>query len=68
VRNGDEATRREAIEDWQTIQAARRRLGYKPQPLSDLFKAPKEQRDRERDTRGGVQFRKSNEGFTEQLM
>jgi hypothetical protein len=68
VRNGDEATRREAIEDWQTIQAARRRLGYKPQPLSDLLKAPKEQRDRERDTRGGVQFRKSNEGFTEQLM
>ena len=68
VREGDEQARRRAIEEWQQTQEARRRLGYKTQPLSELLRAPQEQRKRERNTRDGVQFRSNNENFSAQLL
>jgi hypothetical protein len=67
VKDGDEATRREVIRDWQDTQAARRKVGFKVQPLSELLKAPREQAKRERNTVAGVQVRDTNRGFVEQL-
>lgn len=67
VRDGDEAARREAIAEWQSTQEARRRLGYDTQPMSELLRAPMEQRKRERETLAGVQVRDSNRGFVAQL-
>lgn len=46
-RSGDGAKLREIRAEWQETQQARRRLGFKVQPLSALLKAPQEQRKRE---------------------
>lgn len=66
-RKNDAAAMREAIQDWQDTQAARRKLGYATQPLSALLKSPAEQRKREANTKDGVAFRKNNARFTEEL-
>jgi hypothetical protein len=52
---------------WMELQEARRRNGYKIQPLSNLIKAPMEQRKRERQTIGGVQFDKSSREYVRRL-
>jgi len=62
-RDGDSATMRSLRDEWMQTQEARKRLGYKPQPLSDLLKAPQEQRKREATAMGGVQTTKANAGF-----
>lgn len=67
VRSGDEAARREAMQDWKDTQEARRRVGMKTQPLSELLKAPREQAKRERNTVAGVQVRDTNRGVIEKL-
>lgn len=67
ARANDSAARREVIEAWMRTQEARRQLGYKPQPLADLMKAPKEQAKRERAVAGGVAFKQGNEGFTRSM-
>lgn len=46
-RDGDGATMQEVRQSWMETQDARRRLGIKVQPLSELLKAPQEQRKRE---------------------
>lgn len=46
-RSGDGAKLQEIRAEWQDTQQARRRLGFKVQPLSTLLKAPQEQRKRE---------------------
>ena len=56
-----------ARDDWQELQDARTRNGYARQPLSNLLKSPTEQRKRERDTAGGIQFTKSTRRFAETL-
>jgi hypothetical protein len=63
VREGDADTKRKAIEGWQRLQQSRREAGFQPQPLSALMKAPQQQRQRERNTSGGVQFDKRNRQF-----
>lgn len=67
VRSGDEAARREALQDWKDTQEARRRVGMQTQPLSELLKAPREQAKRERNTVAGVQVRENNRGVIEKL-
>lgn len=67
VRSGDEDARREAMQDWKDTQEARRRVGMKTQPLSELLKAPREQAKRERNTVAGVQVRENNRGVIEKL-
>jgi hypothetical protein len=62
-RSNDSDALREAREDWQATQVARRGLGFQVQPLSDLLKAPQEQRKREAGMVGGVSSNKSNAGF-----
>lgn len=63
VREGDADSKRKAIEGWQRLQQSRREAGFQPQPLSALMKAPQQQRQRERNTSGGVQFDKRNRQF-----
>jgi hypothetical protein len=62
-RDGDSATMRSLRDEWMQTQEARKRLGYKPQPLSELLKAPQAQRKREASATGGVQTTKANAGF-----
>lgn len=62
-RDGDMQTAKEVRDRWQETQEARRRLGFKVQPLSELLKAPQEQRKREQSARSGVVTTKANQGF-----
>jgi hypothetical protein len=66
-KDGDSSALAEARQDWQDMQAARKANGYKPAPLSDLLKAPMEQRKREKATLGGVQYRGKDAGAVRQL-
>lgn len=62
-KEGDNAGLSEAREEWKTLQESRAKNGYTKQPLSNLLKAPQEQRKRERNVTGGVQYNKANRGF-----
>jgi len=66
-RNGDSAEMAAARKEWADYQDKRVRLGFDRQSLSELMKAGDQQRTREKLTRGGVQYRKGEEGFAEQL-
>lgn len=67
VKNGDAAGRTEAMDAWRKLQDTRRESGFRRQPMSDLIKAPMAQAKRERDTRNGVQFNRSNRGYAEEM-
>lgn len=62
-KEGDTASLNEAREAWKSLQESRAQNGYQRQPLSTLLKAPQEQKKRERQSVGGVQFNKANRGF-----
>ena len=62
-KEGDTAALNEAREAWKSLQESRARNSYQRQPLSTLLKAPQEQKKRERQSVGGVQFNKANRGF-----
>ena len=60
MREGDSENAAKAREAWMNLQQVRMEKGYTRQPLSTLLKAPQAQRQREKDTAGGVQFTKAN--------
>jgi hypothetical protein len=60
MREGDSEDAAKAREAWMKLQQVRMEKGYTRQPLSTLLKAPQAQRQREKDTAGGVQFTKAN--------
>ena len=60
MREGDSEDASKAREAWMKLQQVRMEKGYTRQPLSTLLKAPQAQRQREKDTAGGVQFTKAN--------
>lgn len=62
-RDGDAAAMREARENWVQMQQHRRLLGFRPQPVSNLLRAPREQKKRERQTAGGVQYDAGSKKF-----
>jgi hypothetical protein len=66
MRDRDTEAMTAARAEWAELQAARRRNGYKVQPMSELLKAPQAQAKRERDTLGGVQYNRNTEGFARQ--
>jgi hypothetical protein len=68
VKSGDTDKASEIREAWKKLQAARREAGYDVQPLSDLLKAPSAQRERERNSTGGVEYNKGNKRFVEGLV
>jgi hypothetical protein len=64
VRSGESTA--DARAAWTKLQEARVNNGYTRQPLSELLKAPQTQAKRERQTKDGVQFNKSNKRFVEE--
>ena len=54
-RAGDQETLNEVRSDWRDMSTAMRANGLQPPPMSSLFKAPMEQRKRERNVVEGVQ-------------
>jgi hypothetical protein len=65
-RKGDTEAKAEAREAWKQLQDARVRNGLARKPLSDLLKAPAEQRKREKETVGGVQYTKATKKLAQQ--
>jgi transposase len=66
-RENDRATMEAVRQRWKQVQDRRAALGIKKQPLSELLRSPREQRKRERDTVGGVQYSTSTRRFAEAL-
>ncbi len=54
---------RDLREEWMSVAKAMREQGLKPQPLSNLLKAPREQGKRERQVIEGVGAKKANREF-----
>jgi hypothetical protein len=50
-------------EEWQKLQAGRRKDGFKTQPMSTLIKAPHQLAKRQAHVAGGVEYTKSNRKF-----
>ena len=67
VRENDGEAKQEAREAWQKLQRTRQENGLKPQPLSNLLKAPQEQREREKQTVGGVAYRQGQRKLAESV-
>lgn len=67
VRQKDTAAMQDAREAWTKLQQARQRNGLKPQPVSNLLKAPQEQAQREKRTVGGVQYREGQRKLAEDV-
>jgi hypothetical protein len=66
-KKGDTAAMSEARDEWEAYQTKRIKLGFKRQPMSDLMASGRDQNKRERNTVGGVQYRKDNEQFVRDL-
>jgi hypothetical protein len=64
----DPDARAEARERWTALQDAREEAGYRRQPLSSLMRAEQNQRERERNTLGGIQFNRDTRRFVEELV
>lgn len=64
----DPDARAEARERWAALQDAREEAGYRRQPLSSLMRAEQNQRQRERNTLGGIQFNRDTRRFVEDLV
>ena len=67
VREKDTAAMAEARTAWTKLQQARQRNGLTPQPVSNLLKAPQEQKAREQRTVGGVQYREGQRKLAESI-
>jgi hypothetical protein len=67
ARQKDTAAMQKAREAWTKLQQARQRNGLKPQPVSNLLKAPQEQAQREKRTVGGVQYRDGQRKLAEDV-
>ena len=67
VREKDTAAMAEARTAWTKLQQTRQRNGLTPQPVSNLLKAPQEQRAREQRTVGGVAYREGQQKLAESV-
>lgn len=68
VRKGDDEAKQEVRQAWMETQAARRELGFKPQPLATLLRAAASQHKRQQQTVGGIPFNKGNEKYVRRLV
>jgi hypothetical protein len=67
TREGDSEAQGEAREAWKKLQDVKRREGVNVSPLSELLKAPAEQKKREKMTVGGVQYTKGTKKLAEEI-
>jgi hypothetical protein len=68
VRERDTGAMAEARAAWTKLQQARQRNGLTPQPVSNLLKAPQEQKAREQRTVGGVAYREGQRKLAESIV
>jgi hypothetical protein len=61
----DGKPRFEIEREWRNLQAAKRRNGFRTQPISDLRGSVREQRERNRNVAGGVPYDSGSRGFVE---
>lgn len=66
-RDNDRPAMEAVRQRWKIVQDKRVARGLKRQPLSELLKSPREQRKRERQTAGGVQYTPATRKFVESL-
>jgi hypothetical protein len=67
VKEKDTAGMAEARKEWMDLQNAKAKQKLQRQPLSDLMKAPQEQKKRERNVESGVPVSKSNKQFIKEV-
>ena len=67
VREKDTEGMAESRAAWTKLQQTRQSNGLKPQPMSNLLKAPQEQAQREKRTVGGVQYREGQRKLAESI-
>jgi hypothetical protein len=67
VKEKDTAGMAKARQEWVELQNAKARQKLQRQPLSDLMKAPQEQKKRERNVESGVPATKSNKQFIKEV-
>jgi hypothetical protein len=67
AREGDSEAQGAAREAWKKLQDVKRREGVNVSPLSDLLKAPAEQKKREKMTVGGVQYTKGTKKLAQEI-
>ena len=67
-RSNDTAGMAEARKDWEDLQTSRRKNGYTTQPMSELFKATIAARKREANVVNGVEAKKSNKQFVQNII
>ncbi len=67
VKEKDTAGMAEARKEWMDLQNAKAKQKLQRQPLSDLMKAPQEQKKRERNVESGVPTTKSNKQFIKEV-
>jgi hypothetical protein len=67
VKEKDTAGMAEARKEWMDLQNAKVKQKLQRQPLSDLMKAPQEQKKRERNVESGVPVSKSNKQFIKEV-
>lgn len=65
---GDSDAKLKAREDWRKLQDSRAAAGFARKPMSSLVEAPMQQRQRERQTTGGVQYNKDTKKFVTGMM
>ena len=68
ARERDTGAMAEARTAWTKLQQARQRNGLTPQPVSNLLKAPQEQKAREQRTVGGVAYREGQRKLAESIV
>jgi hypothetical protein len=67
MKSGDSDSIDAARQRWYDMQAAQTRNGFKPSPVSDLLKARQAQMTRERQTNGGVEYKRGEQGAAQQM-
>lgn len=67
-KSGDADAKMKAREDWRKLQDSRAAAGFARKPISSLVEAPMQQRQRERQTTGGVQYNKDTKKFVTGMM
>lgn len=55
------------VEKWRSMMDKQRAMGIKPQPLSELYKAPSQMAKRDAMSIDGVQYRKTTRGLVEDV-
>jgi hypothetical protein len=66
-RSNNPAAMREAQDEWRSLQEGRSRNGFRPQPLSLLYRAPMEARKREANAIDGVAVNRNNRQFLQEV-